>query len=204
MNQELSPAVKTLTCLVLCFASAGLADDFKTNDGKEYKNVTVSRVEPDGIMLITSVGISKVYFTELTKEVQEHFHYDAQKAAAYSAAQNAVFEQDRRQQEEATQQKAQRTEQINQLLRAQQSSDNRQQRIEALQLAVTELQQREDYLKLQLRKAQGGSYGRSGNRRYFVSNASTEQKESLYSQLRDVARLKREVEGDLKRAQRQK
>ena len=204
MNQELSPAVKTLTCLVLCFASVGLADDFKTNDGKEYKNVTVSRVEPDGIMLITSVGISKVYFTELTKEVQEHFHYDAQKAAAYSAAQNAVFEQDRRQQEEATQQKAQRTEQINQLLRAQQSSDNRQQRIEALQLAVTELQQREDYLKLQLRKAQGGSYGRSGNRRYFVSNASTEQKESLYSQLRDVARLKREVEGDLKRAQRQK
>jgi len=204
MNQELSPAVKILTCLVLCFASVGLADDFKTNDGKEYKNVTVSRVEPDGIMLITSVGISKVYFTELTKEVQEHFHYDAQKAAAYSAAQNAVFEQDRRQQEEATQQKAQRTEQINQLLRAQQSSDNRQQRIEALQLAVTELQQREDYLKLQLRKAQGGSYGRSGNRRYFVSNASTEQKESLYSQLRDVARLKREVEGDLKRAQRQK
>jgi len=204
MNQELSPAVKILTCLVLCFASVGLADDFKTNDGKEYKNVTVSRVEPDGIMLITSVGISKVYFTELPKEVQEHFHYDAQKAAAYSAAQNAVFEQDRRQQEEATQQKAQRTEQINQLLRAQQSSDNRQQRIEALQLAVTELQQREDYLKLQLRKAQGGSYGRSGNRRYFVSNASTEQKESLYSQLRDVARLKREVEGDLKRAQRQK
>src|SRR5438874_2342742 len=190
MNQELSPAVKILTCLVLCFASVGLADDFKTNDGKEYKNVTVSRVEPDGIMLITSVGISKVYFTELPKEVQEHFHYDAQKAAAYSAAQNAVFEQDRRQQEEATQQKAQRTEQINQLLRAQQSSDNRQQRIEALQLAVTELQQREDYLKLQLRKAQGGSYGRSGNRRYFVSNASTEQKESLSSQLHDVACLK--------------
>jgi hypothetical protein len=37
-------------------------------DGKEYKNVTVSRGEPDGIVLITSTGISKVYFTELPKE----------------------------------------------------------------------------------------------------------------------------------------
>src|SRR5436853_7904207 len=85
MNQELSPAVKTLTCLVLCFASAGLADDFKTNDGKEYKNVTVSRVEPDGIILITRVGISKVYVTEMPKEVQQRCHYDAARSAACSS-----------------------------------------------------------------------------------------------------------------------
>jgi hypothetical protein len=65
--------MKLLMFLILCFASVTLADDFRTIDGKEYKNVTVSRVEPDGIVLITSVGISKVYFIELPKDVQEHF-----------------------------------------------------------------------------------------------------------------------------------
>jgi len=79
--------MKILTFLILCFASVALADDFKAIDGKEYKNVTVSRVEPDGIVLTSKSGISKVYFTELPKEVQERFHYDAAKAAAYSAEQ---------------------------------------------------------------------------------------------------------------------
>jgi len=37
----------------------------------QYKNVTVRRVEPDGIVLSRSSGISKVYFTELPKELQE-------------------------------------------------------------------------------------------------------------------------------------
>src|SRR5205823_10222375 len=70
----------------LC-ASIALADDFKTIDGKEYKNAKVSRVEPDGLVLMTKSGISKVYFAELPKEVQERFHYDAEKALEYSAAQ---------------------------------------------------------------------------------------------------------------------
>jgi hypothetical protein len=60
--------MKILTFLILCFASVAFAEDFKTIDGKEYKNVTVSRVEPDGIVLISKSGISKVYFTELSKE----------------------------------------------------------------------------------------------------------------------------------------
>jgi hypothetical protein len=79
--------MKILTFLILCFASVALADDFKTIDGKDYKKVTVSRVEPDGIVLITNSGISKIYFTELPKEVQERFHYDAAKAVAYSSEQ---------------------------------------------------------------------------------------------------------------------
>lgn len=81
--------MKTLTFVILCFASVTLADDFKAIDGKEYKNVKVSRVEPDGIVLISKPGISKVYFTELPKEVQDRFHYDAAEAAAYSAEQTA-------------------------------------------------------------------------------------------------------------------
>ena len=37
--------------LATLFASLALADDFKTSSGKEYKDATVSRVEPDGIVL---------------------------------------------------------------------------------------------------------------------------------------------------------
>ena len=59
--------------------------DFKTVDGKEYKNVTVSRVEPDGIVVRSKSGILKLYFTELPKGVQERFHYDQQKAAEFTS-----------------------------------------------------------------------------------------------------------------------
>jgi thioredoxin 1 len=79
--------MKVLPSLILCFATVALADDFKTVRGKEYKNVTVSRVEFDGIVLKSKSGISKVYFVELPKEVQERFHYNPAIASAYSAQQ---------------------------------------------------------------------------------------------------------------------
>ena len=58
----------TLAILAGLSASLAVADDFKTTDGKEYKNAKVSRVEPDGIVLRTKSGISKLYFTELPRE----------------------------------------------------------------------------------------------------------------------------------------
>ena len=72
----------------LC-ASIALAEDFKTIKGKEYKNATVSHVEPDGLVLKTKAGISKVYFTELPKEVQERFLPSSPKT---SAAQRELIE----------------------------------------------------------------------------------------------------------------
>jgi polyhydroxyalkanoate synthesis regulator phasin len=71
----------TLVILATLCSTLTLADDFKTINGKEYKNATVSRVETDGIVLRTKSGISKVYFVELPKDVQERFGYDPQKAA---------------------------------------------------------------------------------------------------------------------------
>ena len=52
-----------------------MAEDFKTVNGKEYKDVTISRVEADGIVIRTKTGISKIYFVELPKDVQERFRY---------------------------------------------------------------------------------------------------------------------------------
>src|SRR5213596_726047 len=77
--------MKVVAFLVLCFTTVALADDFKLVSGREYKNVTVSRVEPDGVVLRTKSGISKVYFVELPREVQERFHYNAAIASVYSA-----------------------------------------------------------------------------------------------------------------------
>lgn len=54
-------------------ASLALAEDFRTINGKEYKDATITRVEADGIVLRTKTGISKVYFFELPQEVQERF-----------------------------------------------------------------------------------------------------------------------------------
>jgi len=77
--------MQVVAFLVFCFTTVALADDFKLVNGKEYKDVTVNRVEPDGVVLRTKSGISKIYFVELPKEVQERFHYNAAIASAYSA-----------------------------------------------------------------------------------------------------------------------
>jgi hypothetical protein len=59
-----------------------VAEDFKTITGKVYKDATISRVEADGIVLRTKTGISKVYFIELPKDVQERFHPSPAKTVA--------------------------------------------------------------------------------------------------------------------------
>jgi hypothetical protein len=40
--------MKVLSFLIFCFTTVAVADDFKLVSGKEYKNVTVTRVELDG------------------------------------------------------------------------------------------------------------------------------------------------------------
>ena len=79
----------TLAVLATLSASMALADDFKTINGKEYKNATVSRVEPDGITVKFSGGLVKIPFSELSQELKEKYHFNpeaAQKFAADSAA----------------------------------------------------------------------------------------------------------------------
>jgi len=81
---------------------------FKTVNGKEYKNAMVRRIEPDGVVLITKVGISKVYFVELPKEVQQRFHYDQIRAAGFNVTVQATVAQSNAnaQQEAAAKEKA--------------------------------------------------------------------------------------------------
>jgi hypothetical protein len=80
---------KTALIVTATSASLALGDDFKTLNGKEYKDATVTRIEPDGILLKRKSRISKVYFTELPKELQQRFNYDPQQGAVYSSAEAA-------------------------------------------------------------------------------------------------------------------
>src|SRR5262245_54622178 len=64
-----------IAIMAMLSVSLALAEDFKTIDGREYKDATVSRIEADGIELRTKTGISKVYFIELPQDVQERFHW---------------------------------------------------------------------------------------------------------------------------------
>jgi len=70
-----------LAILATLCASLALAEDFKTTKGKEYKDASVIRVEANGIVLKTKTGISKVYFVELPKDVQERFRPSPAKTA---------------------------------------------------------------------------------------------------------------------------
>jgi hypothetical protein len=194
--------IKSLTLLSQSLISLAVADDFKTLAGKEYKNATVSRVEPDGIVLISKAGISKVYFTELPKDVQERFGYDPRKAGNYSAQQSAGFEQVRKQQEETSRQKVEASQKENQS-RAQQAS--RQNELRTLQSRYEELQRQEDDLLLRIGEAKkpGPAYwsGKNNQTLRHYPNPQASQLPLLQSHLKDVRHEKDQVRKQLGKAQ---
>ena len=192
--------MKALFFLIVCLAAVALADDLKTNAGKEYKNVTVSRVEPDGIVVTGKSGISKIYFTELPKDVQERFGYDSQKASDYSAQQSAGLEQVRKQEEEASRQKAEAWQKANQQRAEQERQQNA---LRALQSRYDQLQHQEDDLLLQIGQAkQPGPAHRVGKKLEHQPNPQKSQLPLLQSHLSDVRREKKQVSKELQKAHR--
>ncbi len=73
-----------LAVLAVLSTPLALADDFKTTDGKEYKNAKVSRVEPDGIVITFSDGTVKIPFTKLSEEPQRKYNYNPEAAKSFS------------------------------------------------------------------------------------------------------------------------
>ena len=195
--------IKVLSFLSLCFISLALADDFKTLTGKEYKDVTVSRVEPDGIVLTGKAGISKVYFTEIPKDVQERFGYDPQKAGDYSAQQSAGLQQVRKQHEEASRQKAEASQKADRY-RVEQTT--RQNNIRIMQARYEELQRQEDALLVQIGEAKkpGPAYwgGKNNQTLRHYPNPKASQLPLLQSHLKDVRHEKDQVRKQLEKTQR--
>lgn len=77
-----TPLTIAILALGLQFASA---EDIKTLTGQEYKEATITRVEPDGIVLMYSAGIVKIPFAELPPELQKKYGYNPQAAQSYRA-----------------------------------------------------------------------------------------------------------------------
>jgi len=193
-------STKVVTFLILCFTSAAFAEDFKTVNGKEYKDATVTRVDPDGVVVKTKSGITKVYFIELPKEVQERFHYDSEKAASYSAEQAANYTGYQKQQEETRRQQQDADAKNNAAVTAQQAATSRTQ---ALQTRYSELQKQEDDLLRQIGEAkQPGPEYRQGKSVRHQPNPQKSQLPLLESHLKDVRREKSEVRKQLDKAQR--
>jgi len=196
-------STKVLTFLMLSVISVVFAEDFKTINGKEYKDATITRVEPDGVVVKTKSGVTKVYFAELPKEVQERFHYDSEKAASYSAEQAAHYATYQKHQEETERQQADADAKKNAVLAGQQATINRTQ---ALQVRYTELQEQEDELLLQIGQAKqpGPAYYGGKNNRTLLHHPNPQKSRLpfLESHLKDVRREKGEVRKQLEKAQR--
>jgi chromosome segregation ATPase len=191
---------KLFTILLLSCAAAALSDDFKTLNGKEFKDATITRVEPDGIVVKTKSGMSKVYFAELPKEVQERFHYDPQKASAYSAEEAANYAAYQDQQAEAQRQREEAAAKNNAILAQQQAAKNRTQ---TLQDRYATLQQEENALLLKIGEAkQPGPEYWQGKHKSHHSNPQKSQLPFLQSQLSDVRHEKGEVRKQLEKGQR--
>ena len=195
--------IKVLIVLILSFTAVGFGEDFKTINGKEYNDATVSRAEPDGIVLKTKSGIIKVYFTELPKDVQERFHYDSEKATSYSSQQTANYVAYQKQQEEAGRQQADADARNRAILVERQAATNR---MQVLQARYTELQKQEDDLLLQIGRAQqpGPAYYGARNNKTLLHhpNPQKSQLPFLQSHLSDVRREKKEVRKQLEKVQR--
>jgi len=195
-------SAKLLTFSILSFTAAVFAEDFTTINGKEYKDATVTRTEPDGIVVQTKSGITKLYFTELPKDVRERFHYDPEKAASYSAGQTANYEAYQKQQEEVRRQRAEADAKNNAALAKQQAAANRTQ---TLQARYADLQRQEDRLLLEIGEAKqpGQSYrgGKNGRTLLHQPNPKKSQLPVLQSHLSDVRHEKTEVRKQLEKAQ---
>jgi hypothetical protein len=195
-------STKVLTFSILSFISAVFADDFKTLNGKEYRDATVTRIEPDGIVLKTKSGVIKIYFTELPKDVQEGFHYDSEKATSYSNEQAANYATYQKQQEEVRRQQADADAKNRAILAEQKAATNRTQ---ALQARYNELQKQEDDLLLQIGRAQqpGPAYygGKNKSTLLHHQNPQKSQLPFLQSHLSDVRREKSELRKQLEKSQ---
>jgi hypothetical protein len=196
---EAEMSTRVLTFLILCFTSAAFAEDFKTADGNEYKDATITRVEPDGIVVKSNSGVAKIYFAELPKDVQEHFHYDSAKAASYSAEQAANYEEYQKQQAETRRQQQDAEAKNNAALADQQAATNRTQ---ALRTRYADLQKQEDDLLRQIGQAkQPGPQYRQGKTVRHQPNPQKSQIPFLQSHLSDVRREKSAVRKQLDKTQ---
>jgi hypothetical protein len=198
----MTPRKTTIAILAALSLSLALADDFKTNNGKEYKNAIVTQVDPDGIVVKTKTSISKLYFLELPEDVRTRYHYDSEKAAAAQAAAVQQTQQINRQAAELDKQQKEQHKQ-----RGEQVA--KQQNVQALIDRLVELQQEEGNLLARIGQLENtGSvswsrWGTQGSVHVYANDPARADLPLLRGRLENVREEKRQVRAELDRAQRE-
>ena len=198
----MNPRKTTIAILGALSLSLALAEDFKTNNGKEYKNAIVTQVDPDGIVVRTKTSISKLYFPELPEDVRKRYHYDPEKAAA---AQAAAVQQtqaiNRKAAELDKQQKEQHKQQGEQVAK--------QQNVQALANTYQDLlQQEQDLLVVigQAKNAKEIAWRKWVSQGYMQGHATDSAEANLpllEGRLQNVQDEKQRVRKEMERAQRE-
>jgi hypothetical protein len=75
-----------LSCLLLASLLPLSAEDWTTEDGKTYKNVTVVGQEDDGVRITYDGGVGKIPYYELPVDIQKRFGQDVDSLAAKKQA----------------------------------------------------------------------------------------------------------------------
>ena len=80
----------TFAALALCFAARAQDNTLSTTDGVAYRGISFQRVEPDGIYIEYAIpgggmGMSKIKFDRLPRNVQKQFGYNKDTARDYEA-----------------------------------------------------------------------------------------------------------------------
>ena len=91
--------MKTLALILACTLSS-LANEIpadayeilSTVEGKDYREVTVTKVEPDGLRIRHRTGLAKLKFSDLSPDIQKKYHYNQQAAETFSAKTDAQSE----------------------------------------------------------------------------------------------------------------
>jgi len=76
---------RSLLIALVCILPT-LGADLVLPNGQEFKDYEVKRVEPDGITVSHAAGVSKVYYSEMPREMQQVYGYSRQAALDYRKA----------------------------------------------------------------------------------------------------------------------
>jgi hypothetical protein len=99
--------------LLVILSTTTFAEDFRLANGQVVKG-DLSRVEPDGLVIMTDAGIEKISFLVLSDETRRRFGFDLKKADAFRAQQAANRQQMLEQQAAAIREQAARLEALQQ------------------------------------------------------------------------------------------
>jgi hypothetical protein len=83
MKMQLLTLAVIISLVVSLHICLGL--DITTQEGVAYRHCKVTRIDPDGLSVTHSTGVTKILFEDLQKSLQQQYHYDPAKGSLPTA-----------------------------------------------------------------------------------------------------------------------